>query len=87
MSKTKITTETEGLRPEYKREDLGKGVRGKYLSSYRKGTNVVLLEPDVAAAFPTPEAVNTALHALMAAAKGTVRLTRPSTRSVRKRAA
>ena len=45
------------LRPEYCREDLGPGVRGKYLESYRSGTNLVLLQPDVAKAFPTEEAV------------------------------
>ena len=48
------------LRPEYCREDLGPGVRGKYLESYRSGTNLVLLQPDVAKAFPTEEAVNNA---------------------------
>ena len=31
------------LRPEYRRGDLGPGVRGKYLESYRSGTNLVLL--------------------------------------------
>ena len=66
MSKIK-TTESE-LRPEYKLEDLGKGVRGKYLAEYRKGTNLVLLDPEVAAVFPTAEAVNSALHVLMDAA-------------------
>ena len=49
----------DDLRPEY---DLGKllkgGVRGKYLERYRAGTNLVLLEPDVARAFPNPGAVN-----------------------------
>ena len=51
------------LRPEY---DLGrllrKGVQGKYADRYRKGTNLVLLAPDVARAFPTEEAVNEALR-------------------------
>ena len=41
------------LRPEYRREDLAKGVRGKYLKAYRAGTNLVLLRPEVAKAFPT----------------------------------
>jgi hypothetical protein len=53
------------LRPEYKREDLGQGVRGKHYQEYQKGTNLVLLSPDVAAAFPTEEDVNEALRALM----------------------
>jgi hypothetical protein len=58
------------LRSEYKRSDLGKGVRGKYLSAYTKGSNLVLLDRDVAAVFPTAEAVNHALHALMDAVPG-----------------
>ncbi|MBM2835687.1 MAG: hypothetical protein HW406_2848 [Candidatus Brocadiaceae bacterium] len=49
---------SEELRPEYRREDLGPGVRGKYFESYQKGTKLVLLSPDVAKAFPTEEAVN-----------------------------
>ena len=53
------------LRPEYRREDLGKGVRGKYYKQYMGGTNLVLLSPDVARAFPTAESVNSALRSLM----------------------
>lgn len=52
---------SDGLRPEYKREDLGKGVRGKFLNSYNKGSNLVLLNPEVAKAFPSSAAVNEAL--------------------------
>ncbi|MCX5868659.1 MAG: hypothetical protein NT009_14480 [Proteobacteria bacterium] len=63
---------SEGLRPEYSREELGPGVRGKYLVDYRKGTNLVLLRPDVAKAFPTEEAVNNALRSLMNIAQRTV---------------
>ena len=44
---------SDELRREYRREDLGKGVRGKFLKSYKEGTNLVLLRPEVAAAFPT----------------------------------
>ena len=58
------------LRPEYCREDLGPGVRGKYLESFRSGTNLVLLQPDVAKAFPTEEAVNDALRSFMNVDKG-----------------
>ena len=43
------------LRSGYKRSDLGKGARGKYLKSYQKGTNLVLLSPDVAEAFPSED--------------------------------
>lgn len=53
------------LRPEYKREELGAGVRGKHFAEYSKGTNLVLLSPDVAQAFPTEEAVNQALRSLI----------------------
>jgi len=44
------TAKKEDMRKEYKLEDLGKGIRGKYFEEYKKGTNLVLLSPDVAAA-------------------------------------
>ncbi len=62
MKKVKASNE---LRSEYRREDLGRGVRGKYYESYRKGTNLVLLSPDVAKVFHTEEAVNEALRSLI----------------------
>jgi len=49
------------MRAEY---DFSNGVRGKYARRYAQGTNVVVLEPDVAKAFPNSEIVNTALRAL-----------------------
>ncbi len=52
-------------RPEY---DLTGGTRGKYHKRYEAGTNLVLLEPDVAAAFPDSESVNQALRVLLKAA-------------------
>lgn len=70
------------LRREYRREDLGKGVRGKYLKVYRAGSNLVLLRPEVAAAFPTEKAVNDALSSLIQVAKHSIGLTRRSSRSV-----
>ena len=66
MRKAKVSDE---LRSEYKREDLGVGVRGKYLESYTKGTNLVLLSPDVAKVFATEEEVNEALRSLITLAK------------------
>ena len=51
-----------GMRAEY---DFSKGVRGKYLERFRKGTNLVLLEPDVARVFKDSAAVNEALRALV----------------------
>ena len=57
--KTEINDE---LRPEYDMKSLLKGgVRGKYAVRYRAGTNLVLLEPEVAKAFPNDKAVNEAL--------------------------
>jgi hypothetical protein len=58
------------LRRKYKRSDFPRGfVRGKYASRLRAGSNVVRLDPEIASAFPTSEAVNEALGALLKAAK------------------
>ena len=75
------------MRAEYRREDLGKGVRGKYLDRVSKGTNLVLLDDRVAKAFPTGEAVNEALLGLLALTEQTARITGRSKRAARKRAA
>ena len=53
------------LRPEYDLSQLQGGVRGKYAQRYKKGTNLVLLDPDVADAFPTEDSGNEALRLLM----------------------
>jgi hypothetical protein len=53
------------LRPEYDFSQLAGGIRGKYVERYQKGNNLVLLDPDVAQAFPNDEAVNEALRLLM----------------------
>jgi uncharacterized DUF497 family protein len=55
-------TESDDMRPEY---DFSDGVRGKHYKAYRKGTNVVLLDPDVAEVFKNSESVNRALRLLM----------------------
>ncbi len=57
--------EEDDLRPEYDFSQLRGGVRGKYVERYREGTNLVLLDPDVAAAFPDARAVNDALRLLL----------------------
>jgi hypothetical protein len=57
------------LRPEYDFSQLKGGVRGKYIERYRAGTNLVLLDSDVAQAFPTKDAVNEALRLLMQVAQ------------------
>ena len=64
-------------RPEY---DFSNGVRGRHHEAYSEGTNVVLLDPIVAKAFPTSEAVNRALRLLMDLAGGEARrnITKPS---------
>jgi hypothetical protein len=59
---------SDEMRPEY---DFSKGVRGKYAQRFREGTNVVVLDPDVAAEFKDSAAVNDALRRLLKArAKG-----------------
>jgi hypothetical protein len=57
---------SDEMKPEY---DIRGGVRGKYLERYRKGTNLVLLQPDVAAVFESAEAVNKALRDLIEIAR------------------
>jgi len=54
------------MRPDY---DFSGGVRGKYSARFRKGTNVVVLEPEIAKLVPNSEAVNDALRALVQIAK------------------
>ena len=51
-----------GLRPEY---DFSGGVRGKYAARYRRGTNLIVLDPDVAKQFKDSKAVNRALRSLL----------------------
>ena len=73
--------------PELKREQLGKGVRGKYFKHFTQGSNVVVLQPEIMKAFPTSEAVNKALTSMLAFAHETQGLTGRSSRTSRKRAA
>jgi hypothetical protein len=49
------------MRKEY---DFSKGIRGKYARKYKTGTNIVVLDPDVATVFKTPRSVNQALRSL-----------------------
>ena len=49
--------------------DFRGGTRGKYVARFAEGTNIVVLDPDVAAVFPTSAAVNTALRALVEIAR------------------
>jgi hypothetical protein len=65
MNKGKVQDDADELRPEYDLSKLKGGVRGKYYERYRAGTNLVKLDADVRAAFPTDEAVNQALRSLI----------------------
>ena len=63
MKKTgKRSADRDTMRPHY---NFRGGVRGKYVSRYRAGTNVVVLDPDVAAVFSSAAAVNRALRTLL----------------------
>ena len=73
----------DDLRPEYKRSDFGQMVRGKYAERLKTESNLVLLDPRVARAFPTSEAVNEALLSLLELTEKTARLTKPPARRAR----
>lgn len=60
---------SDELRPEYKRSDFGVLVRGKYVDQLHKSSNVIVLEPDIAALFPNADAVNTVLRSPAETAK------------------
>jgi hypothetical protein len=86
MKKDKASEKDE-LRVEYKRSDFAEGlVRGKYAKRMRESSNVVVLKPEVAKAFPNQDAVNTALLSLIELARKTTDLTVRSTGSPPKRA-
>jgi hypothetical protein len=75
------------MRSEYKRSDFVKLERGKFFKEVAKGTSVALIDPKLAKAFPTSEAVNQALRGLLALADETARITGRSKLTARKRAA
>lgn len=64
MPMKKPDPEQDDIRPEYDFSSLKGGVRGKYCERVVAGSNLVLLDPDVAKAFPSQEAVNRALRML-----------------------
>jgi hypothetical protein len=66
MKKPASKRARDDMRAEY---DFSGGVRGKYTARYRRGTNVVVLDPEVSAAFPNADSVNEALRGLLAIAK------------------
>ena len=74
MKKLNENRKHDELRPEYDFASMRGGVRAKYYEEYRKGTNVVLLQPDVAEAFPTEEAVNEALRGILSTTRAVRRI-------------
>jgi hypothetical protein len=80
MKKAKSQAKDD-LRPSYKRSDFPAGfTRGKYSARLAAGSNVVVLTPENAAAFPSSEAVNAALDGLLRVAKSVRRTSRSSGR-------
>jgi hypothetical protein len=75
-TKNEASKSVDDLRPEYDLSKLKGGVRGKYYERASAGTTFVLLEPDVAEAFPDGRTVNQALRALIKVAESRVRTTR-----------
>jgi hypothetical protein len=69
MRKESTVKVKDDLRTEYDLSQLTGGVRGKYYQGATAGTNLVLIEPDLACVFPNAEAVNRALRVLADAAK------------------
>ena len=84
MRKARKPVVNDDLRPEYDFRALGPGVRGKYYRRFQAGTNVAVLAPDVAKAFPTSEAVNEALRTVLRVTRVTPRRQR-SARVVQRR--
>jgi hypothetical protein len=60
-----MSNSKDDLEKEYDLKSLGKGARGKYFEQYQKGTNVVVIDPDLAKAFPNAKAVNDALRKVL----------------------
>ena len=75
MKKANDKESADDLRPEYDFSKLKGGVRGKYAKRFQKGTNLVLLSPDVARYFPDEQSVNAALRSLVGIAKAELRHT------------
>lgn len=69
MKKTNPIRDNDDMRAEYDFASMKGGVRGKYVERVRESTNIVLIEPAVAAAFPTEGAVNEALKGVLNTAR------------------
>ncbi len=81
MKKKSKDEQNDEVRPEYDFSRLlKKGVQGKYAERFREGTNLVLLAPDVAEAFPTAESVNEALRLVLQLTELRAKKRKPSTK-------
>ena len=65
----KVNHLKDEMRAEYDFASMRGGVRGKYLERLRRESNIVVLEPEVAAAFPTGDSVNAALRGMLDTAR------------------
>ena len=84
----KAKPKDDEMRAEYRREDLGPLVRGKYAARNAKCTNIVVIDPKLTKVFPNSDAVNDALRNLLAiASKATGINGRSSGRATKRRAA
>jgi hypothetical protein len=68
-TRKRAETIAEEMAPEYDFAAMRKAVRGKYYERMKRGSNLILLDPDLAEAFPTSEAVNGALRSLLELAR------------------
>jgi hypothetical protein len=73
MRKVPVESINDELRPEYDLAQLRGGVRGKYYRQAKAGTNLVLIEPDLAETFPDEASVNRALRLLVSTAQAAIR--------------
>jgi len=85
MKRASTNRPADELRPEYDLSKLKGGVRGKYYQKAAAGTNLVLIEPDLADVFPDTESVNRALRLLADTAQAAAGPTRRARRAPNKR--
>ena len=81
----KAKSRTDEMRPEYKLSDFKTLERGKYYQRVKESSNVVVLDPEVAAVFPNSDAVNKVLHSLIEVGTRASRLASASSRPARLR--
>ncbi len=85
MKKASARKRSDELRPEYDLSQLKGGIRGKYYREATAGTNLVLIEPELAGVFPDAESVNRALRLLADAAEAATERTHARRRTPNKR--